>query len=93
MCGRLGPRITQKSTSAIGMRQFSVVVSLLHSVIHPEILTQFMDIASCALPCPKTQEHQSTFSGLLGPYGIRKWISAIGTRRFSMTCSLSNIVI
>ena len=35
------------------------------------------------LPCPKTQEHQST----------RKWTSAIGTRQFTMAFSLPNIVI
>ena len=48
---------TRKWTSAIGTRQFTMAFSLPNIVIKHYHVTE---IAPCVLPCPKTQEHQST---------------------------------
>ena len=45
------------------------------------------------LPCPKTQEHQSTCVDSWVHRVLWKWTSAIGTRQFTMAFSLPNIVI
>ena len=47
----------------------------------------------CVLPCPKTQEHQSTCVDSWVHRVPEKWTSAIGTRQFTMAFSLPNIVI
>ena len=65
--------------------QFTMAFSLPNIVIKPALeLTLFPEAdAPCALPCPKTQEHQSTL--------VDSWVhrvpengaSAIGTRQFT----------
>ena len=53
----------------------------------------FTEIAPCVLPCPKTQEHQSTC--------VDSWVHRVpknghqpmGTRQFTVAFSLPNIVI
>ena len=49
-----------KWTSAIGTRQFTMAFSLPNIVIKPDRLTLLYRDRPCVLPCPKTQEHQST---------------------------------
>ena len=53
----------------------------------------FTEIVPSVLPCPKTQEHQSTCVDSWVHRNTRKWTSAIGTRQFTMAFSLPNIVI
>ena len=50
----------RKWTSAIGTRQFTMAFSLPNIVIKPDLLRYFTEIVPSVLPCPKTQEHQST---------------------------------
>ena len=54
------PLGTQKWTSAIGTRQFTMAFSLPNIVIKPDRLTLFHGDRPLVLPCPKTQEHQIT---------------------------------
>ena len=49
-----------KWTSAIGTRQFTMAFSLPNIVIKPDLVTLFHGNIHSVLPCPKTQEHQST---------------------------------
>ena len=56
----MSPWGTRKWTSAIGTRQFTMAFSLPNIVIKPDLLTLLNRDRPCVLPCPKTQEHQST---------------------------------
>ena len=56
----MSPWGTRKWTSAIGTRQFTMAFSLLNIVLKPDLLTLFHGDRPCVLPCPKSQEHQST---------------------------------
>ena len=56
----MSPWGTRKWTSAIGTRQFIMAFSLPNIVIKPDRLTLLYRDRPCVLPCPKTQEHQST---------------------------------
>ena len=49
-----------KWTSAIGTRQFTIAFSVPNIVIKPDVETLPYGYSLCVLPCPKTQEHQST---------------------------------
>ena len=49
-----------KWTSAIGTRQFTIAFSVPNIVIKPDLETLLYGYRLCVLPCPKTQEHQST---------------------------------
>ena len=60
LCELMSPYGTRKWTSAIGTRQFTISFSLPNIVIKPDCLRYFTEISPCVLPCPKTQEHQST---------------------------------
>ena len=51
---------TRKWTSAIGTRQFTMAFSLPNIVIKPDHVALLYGYRPCVLPCPKTQEHQST---------------------------------
>ena len=51
---------TRKWRSAIGTWQFAIAFRLPNIVIKPEILTLFHGDRPCVLPCPNTQEQQST---------------------------------
>ena len=60
---------------------------------NPNLLRYFTEIGPSVLPCPKTQEHQSTC--------VDSWVHRVpenrhqplGTRQFSLAFSLTNIVI
>ena len=56
----MSPWSTRKWTSAIGTRQFTMAFSLPNIVIKPDLETLLYGYRPCVLPCPKTQEHQST---------------------------------
>ena len=56
----MSPWGTRKWTSAIGTRQFTMAFSLPNIVIKPDLETLLYEYRPCVLPCPKTQEHQST---------------------------------
>ena len=56
----MSPWSTRKWTSAIGTRQFTMAFSLPNIVIKPDLETLLYGYLPCVLPCPKTQEHQST---------------------------------
>ena len=56
----MSPLGTRKWTSAIGTRQFTMAFSLPNIVIKPDLLTLLNRDRPCVLPCPKTQQHQST---------------------------------
>ena len=60
LCGLMSPKGTRKWTSAIGTRQFTMAFSLPNILIQPYLVTLFHGDRPCVLPCPKTQEHQST---------------------------------
>ena len=47
-------------TSAFRTRQFTMAFSLPNIVIKPDAVALITEIAPCVLPCPKSQEHQST---------------------------------
>ena len=72
--------------------------SLRHSACpisrsNPNLLRYFTEIAPSVLPCPKTQEHQSTCVDSWVHRVPVNWSSAIGTRQFTMAFSLPNTVI
>ena len=56
----MSPWSTRKWTSAIETRQFTMAFSLSNIVIKPDVETRLYGYCPCVLPCPKTQEHQST---------------------------------
>ena len=56
----MSPKDIKKWTSAIGTRQFTMVFSLPNIVDKPYPVTLFHEDRPSVLPCPKTQEHQST---------------------------------
>ena len=56
----MSPWGTRNWTSAIGTRQFTMAFGLPNIVIKPYIVTLFHEDCPSVLPCPKTQEHQST---------------------------------
>ena len=51
---------TWKWTSAIGTRQFTMAFSLPNIVIKLDHVALVYGYCPCVLPCPRTQEHQST---------------------------------
>ena len=54
-------RVPENGHQPLGKRQFTVAFSLSTTVIQPPILLRyFTKIAPSVLPCPNTQEHQST---------------------------------
>ena len=56
----MSPWGTRKWTSAIRTRQFTMAFILPNIVIKPDLLTLLYKDRPYVLPCPKTQEHQST---------------------------------
>ena len=56
----MSPWGTRKWTSAIGTWQFAMAFGLTNIVIKPDLVTLLYGYRPCVLPCPKTQEHQST---------------------------------
>ena len=80
LCGLMSPLDSRKWTSAMGTRQFTMAFGLPSIVIKLDLVTIFHGDCPSVLPCPKTQEHQSTCVDSWVHKGTRKWTSAIGKR-------------
>ena len=74
----MSPESTRKWSSAIGTRQFTMAFSLLNIVIKPDLVTILYGDRPCVLPCPTTQEHQTTCVDLLVHRVTENWHQPLG---------------